>query len=132
MRATSEFIQNYWNPISHLFSVQNENDYDRAVELLNSLIDEIGTDEQHPLYEFLDTLGAVIHAYEDRHYLMTDSDGAEMLEFFMEEHGVTASDLPEIGSEKDISDIISGKKELTISHIRALAERFHVSPAVFI
>ena len=132
MRTTSEFIQNYWNPISHLFSVHNENEYDRAVELLNRLIDEIGTDDQHPLYEFLDTLGAVIHAYEDKHFPMMDSDGIEMLEFFMEEHGITTSDLPEIGSEKDITEIISGEKELTISHIRALAERFHVSPAVFI
>lgn len=130
--AETENIQKHWIPISHFFSVSNEDEYDRAVGLLNSLIDEIGTDERHPLYEFLDTLGTVIHAYEEENYPLPECDGIAMLCFFMDEHGLTQSGLPEIGSEQTVSEIISGKRELSASHIRALAERFHVSPAVFV
>ena len=48
--------------MSALLNIQNERDYDLALERLNGLIDEVGTDEGHPLYSLLDTLGAVVHA----------------------------------------------------------------------
>jgi HTH-type transcriptional regulator/antitoxin HigA len=50
----------------------------------------------------------------------------------MEEHGLTQSDLPEIGSQGVVSEVLRGKRELNIRQIRALARRFQVSPAVFI
>lgn len=132
MNITVESIMEHWTPISHLFSVKSEEEYDRAIGLLNSLMDEIGTDEQHPLYELLDTLGTLIHTYEEKNYPMPDCDAIGMLCFFMKEHGLTPSNLPEIGSEKIVSEIISGKRELSVREIRLLAKRFHVSPAVFV
>lgn len=132
MSALTLEIQSHWAAIRPLLSIRNEEEYDRAVERLNGLIDEIGTDESHPLYEFLDTLGTVIHAYEERHHPMPACSGAEMLYFFMEEHGLAQSDLSEIGSQGVVSEILSGKRKLNLRQIRALAERFHVSPAVFI
>lgn len=132
MNIATENIREHWNPIRHIFSVGSDEEYDRAIEFLNNLIDEIGTDERHPLYGLLDALGAVIHAYEEKNCPVPDCDGVEMFRFFMDEHGLTPSDFPEIGSEKMISEIISGKRELSVGHIRQLAERFHVSPAVFI
>lgn len=50
----------------------------------------------------------------------------------IEEHGLTASDLPEVGTAEDVTALIEGKHELHVGQIRALASRFHVSPAVFI
>jgi HTH-type transcriptional regulator/antitoxin HigA len=90
-------IQPHWQIIRPYLAIHNEKDYDRAIEQLNQLVDEVGTKEDHPLYEFLDTLGTMIHAYE----------------------GV-------------VSEILNGKRELNVRQIRALAKRFHVSPAVFI
>jgi HTH-type transcriptional regulator/antitoxin HigA len=55
-----------------------------------------------------------------------------VLRFLMEEHGLTQSDLPEIGSQGAVSDILRGKRELNVRQIRALPMRFQVSPAVFI
>ena len=132
MNIATESIREHWNPIRHLFSINNDEEYDNAVEFLNSLIDEIGLDEQHPLYGLLDTIGTVIHAYEEKNYPVPDCDSIEMLCFFMDEHGLSPSDLPEIGPEKIVVEIISGRKELSVKHIRKLAARFHVSPAVFI
>ena len=60
MNVIAEDIQAHWNVVCPLFSIRNEHEYDLAIERLNALIDEVGTNEQHPLYELLDTLGAVI------------------------------------------------------------------------
>ncbi len=132
MSIIAKDIQDHWTAINPILSIHNESEYDLAVERLNSLIDEIGTNEQHPLYELLDTLGTLIHAYEEKHHPMPECSGAEMLRFFMDEYGLTQSDLPEIGSQGVVSEILNGKRELNVRQIWALAERFHVSPAVFI
>ncbi|MDP6179712.1 MAG: hypothetical protein QGG48_07465 [Desulfatiglandales bacterium] len=65
-------IRSHLAVISPIFSIHNEDEYDLAVERLNSIIDEVGTHKQHPLYGLLDTLGTVIHAYEDKHHQIED------------------------------------------------------------
>jgi HTH-type transcriptional regulator/antitoxin HigA len=47
------------------------------------LLDEIGTDERHPLYGLLDRLDTLIHAYEEQNFEMPEPSGPEMLRFFM-------------------------------------------------
>ncbi len=125
-------IQPHWAVIRPYFSIRNEAEYHQAVIRLNELIDEVGDNEEHPLYEFLDTLGAVIQLYEKKQFPMPDVNGAEVLEYLMEEHSLRQSDLPEIGSQGVVSEILNGKRELNVRQIRELARRFHVSPAVFI
>jgi len=112
--------------------IRNEREYDRAVKRLNTLVDEVGTYERHSLYGLLDTLGTLIHAYEEEHFKEPNSGGPEMLRFFMEEHGLRQSELPEIGSQRTVSEVLSGDRELTAKQIRALAARFYVSPGLFI
>jgi HTH-type transcriptional regulator / antitoxin HigA len=113
-------------------TIRNEREYDITVQRLNELLDDVGTNERHPLYELLDTLGTLIYAYEEQHDRMPDANAAEVLRFFMEEHGLTQSDLSDIGSQGVVSEVLAGKRELNVRQVRALAERFHVSPAVFI
>lgn len=132
MTMIPQALQQHWTALRPLLSVRNEDEYDHAVEYLNRLLDEVGTDEQHPLYTLLDTLGTLLHAYEEQHHPMPESSGVDVLQFLMEEHGLTQSDLPEVGSQGVISDILRGKRELNVRQIRALAKRFQVSPAVFI
>lgn len=115
-----------------LFLIRDENEYEKAIERLDALIDEVGVNEQHPLYELLDTLGTVIHAYEERRHPMPEASGVEMLQFLMEEHQLEPSELPELGTPDMVSDTLDGKRELTVKQLRALAARFHVSPAVFV
>ena len=98
--------------MSPLLVIQDERDYDLAVERLNDLIDEVGTDEQHPLYSLLDTLGAVVHAWEEQHHPMPGSEGVDSLRFLMEEHELTQSDLPEVGSQGVVSEILRGKRKV--------------------
>ncbi|MEZ4608094.1 MAG: hypothetical protein R2880_17980 [Deinococcales bacterium] len=65
MSVIAEDVLNHWAVIEPLFLIRNDHDYQLAIERLNALIDEVGTDEKHPLYELLDTLGTVVHAYEE-------------------------------------------------------------------
>jgi HTH-type transcriptional regulator/antitoxin HigA len=125
-------IASQWATIRPILTISNEREYDLAVVRLDDLLDEVGTNERHPLYGLVDTLGTLIHAYEEKHHPMPDASGAEMLRFFLEEHGLTQSDLPEVGSQGVVSEILNGDRELNVRQIRALAKRFHVAPAVFI
>ena len=132
MNLLTEDIQAHWLAVQPILSIRNEDEYDIAIERLNALIDEVGTDERHPLYDLLDTLGTVIYAYEEKHYPVPECDGIEALQFLMEEHGLSRDDLPELGTSDTLSRILDGRQELTVRQIRSLAERFHVSPATFV
>jgi HTH-type transcriptional regulator / antitoxin HigA len=50
----------------------------------------------------------------------------------MEEHGLKQADLPEVGSQGVVSEILSGRRELNLRQIQALAGRFGVDPSAFI
>jgi HTH-type transcriptional regulator / antitoxin HigA len=113
-------------------TIRNEREYDRALQRLNTLLDEVGTNQRHPLYGLLDTLGTLIHAYEEQHHPLPDSTGTDVLRFLMAEHQLTQADLPEIGSQGVVSEVLGGKRELNVRQVRALAQRFHVSAAVFV
>ena len=132
MTVFTDQIQTHWKSISPLLTIRNEREYSAAVERINELLDEIGTDESHPLYSLLDTLGTLIQAYEEELFSIPEAKGADVLRFLMDEHGLTQSDLPEVGSQGVVSEILNGKRELNVRQIRALSERFSVSPAVFV
>ena len=125
-------LQKSWSTLEPLLAIQNEENYLQSVKQLNYLIDVIGTDDQHPLYSLLDTLGVLIEAYEEKHVAIPDVTGVEVLRYLMEEHSLTQSDLPELGSQGVVSEVLSGKRDLNLRQIKSLSQRFHVSPAVFI
>ncbi|WP_446009059.1 helix-turn-helix domain-containing protein [Candidatus Electrothrix sp.] len=114
------------------FPIRDEQQYEQAAEALNSLLDIVGEDENHPLYDLTDTLGMLLFAYEEQHFATPDASGADILRFLMDEHGLTAADLPEIGDESLLTDILAGTRSLTVDHVKALSRRFHVAAATFV
>jgi HTH-type transcriptional regulator / antitoxin HigA len=131
MTVLAKETEAHWATIAPILSIRNEREYDRAVKRLNALLDQIGDDERHPLYSLLDTLGTVIHAYEELHHPMPPAKANSVLRHLMDEHSLNQSELPEIGSQGVVSEILGGKRELNTRQIRALAKRFGVSPSVF-
>jgi HTH-type transcriptional regulator / antitoxin HigA len=131
MIATKE-LEKSWSTLQPLLVIKTERDYDRAVTWLNELIDEVGTNEKHPLYDLLDTLGTIIYAYEEENHKLPDVSGREMVEHFMEEYELSQTELSEIGSQGVVSEVLAGKRELNVRQIRALAKRFKVAPGVFL
>jgi len=48
-----------------LFVPHNESDYEYLVQLLDSLIDEVGENESHPLANLMEIIGVLIENYEN-------------------------------------------------------------------
>jgi HTH-type transcriptional regulator / antitoxin HigA len=111
--------------------LHTKTEYDRAVAVLDDILDEIGQQEAHPLADLAETLALSIEAYEDIHIPIPSTSAPAILRSLMEEHGLAQSDLPEIGSQGVVSEILAGKRDLNVRQITQLAERFGVSPAVF-
>ena len=125
-------INIHWQAISPLLTIRNDEDYEQAIKRLNNLIDQIGTNEQHPLYNLLDTLGKLIEVYEEENYPIPNCSGSDVLAYLMEEHELNLSDLPEIGTPERIQAILNKEQALTLTHIQQLSKRFHIQPQVFL
>jgi len=133
MNTQLKKIAKVWPNIQSVFSVpHNEKDYNNLVNLLDSLIDEVGNNESHPLSSLMETIGSLIETYESQNYPDIEGDPINALKTLMEEHGLKQSDLPEIGSQGVVSEIISGKRQLNVRQVKLLSKRFKVSPVVFV
>ena len=126
-------IAKVWPDIQTVFSVpHNEKDYKKLLNLLDSLIDEVGNNERHPLSTLMETIGSLIETYESQNIPKIEGNPIDTLNALMEEHGLKQADLPEIGSQGVLSEILSGKRQLNARQIKLLSKRFKVSTAVFI
>jgi len=133
MNTQLKEIAKVWPNIQSVFSVpHNEKDYNNLVDLLDSLIDEVGNNEHHALSSLMETIGSLIETYESHNYPDMEGDPINALKTLMEEHGLKQSDLPEIGSQGVVSEILSGKRQLNVRQVKLLCERFKISPAVFV
>jgi len=85
--------------------------------------------------DYLETLSLLIESYEKQHEAV-DLSGlrpADVLKHLMEQHEMTISGLGKvIGSKGVASEILSGKRELSKTHMLTLARHFAVEPAVFL
>ncbi|MCK6415411.1 MAG: transcriptional regulator [Giesbergeria sp.] len=112
--------------------IRSEAHYARMTAMLEHLLDTAQGDEHHPAMELADIVGDLIEDYEGRHHRLPEATGVQALKFLMEQHGLRQSELPEIGSQGVVSEILGGKRELNLRQVRALAARFGVSAATFV
>lgn len=129
-----ETIQ-HWKHISPIIhDPQNDDEYEKLASMLDQLLDIVGDNESHELMGLVDVISHMITMYDENHEEnLQKGSGIDALKFLMEQHGLEQSDLKnEIGSQGVVSEILNGKRQLNISHIKKLAERFHVTPATFI
>ena len=133
MNTQLKEIAKVWPDIQSIFSVpHNKKDYNKLVNLLDKLIDEVGNNENHQLTSLMETIGSLIETYESQYINEIEGDPIETLNTLIVEHGLKQSDLTEIGTQGVVSEILSGKRQLNIRQIKMLSKRFKVSPAVFI
>ncbi len=122
----------HWRYVAPLLrKPANEEDYDARVEALDELLVIVGNDEDHPLASLASHMGDMLLAYDEAHRPLPKANGVEVLRYLMQEHGLTQVDLPEVGAQSVISEILGGKRQLNVRHIRALSERFGVPADVF-
>ena len=57
-----------WSSIAeNIFVPHTEEEYEHLVNILDTLIDQIGEDETHPLASLMEVIGALIENYENEH-----------------------------------------------------------------
>ena len=125
-------LETHWSAVAPLLSIHDEAEYDAAVERIDTLIDAGADQPDHPLHGLLDVLTALLHHYEEQHHPLPEVTGVEMMRYLMEEHGLTQSDLPEVGPQSVISELLSGKRSLNLRQVAALRERFKLPADVFL
>lgn len=109
-----------------------EADYTETTQLADALLDDGAMEETHPQYSLFMVLSDLIYAYDQTHHPQSKVSGVEMLRFLMEQHDLRQNQLPEIGTQSVVSEILSGRRELTVNHIRGLSKRFGISPSAFV
>jgi HTH-type transcriptional regulator/antitoxin HigA len=115
-----------------LHPLNNQADYAKAVAALNQLLDAGAADEAHPLAGLVNTVGMLIGAYEEAHNPPEKVAPVAVLRLLMDQHRLSQSDLPEIGTQGVISEILHGKRALNVRQIKSLSERFNVPVSVFV
>jgi len=127
-------LQKAWEALektADLSPIHSEKQYRKMVELADMLSDVIGSSKKHPLLNLFELTNELIRAYDLEHFNVPDTNPRELLSFLMLEHGLKQSDLPEIGNQSVVSQILSGARELNVRQINSLAKRFKVPAGVF-
>ena len=95
-------------------------EYEAALSAIESLIDhnpEIGSAEA----DQLELLTLLVQDYEAKMFPLDAADPLEAIRFRMDQQGLSPRDLvPYLGSRAKVSEVLSGKRDLTLSMIRAL------------
>ena len=124
----------HWNYISPLLTpASNEVEYQALIESLDVLLDKGAADESSPLAGLACMVGDLISAYEQKHYPMPEAmSNIEVLCFFMDRDNLRQQDLPEIGNQAKVSEVLSGHRAINLRQAKALSERFSVDLALFL
>ena len=134
-RADIEDLSEHFDAISlkvPLRPITSDEDYDFAVRALNALLDAGAADENHRLAALADALGEFVSEYDHAHHHLPNASPGDILRHLMLENDVRQADLPEVGSQGVVSEILGGKRELNVRQIRAVSERFGVNPVIFL
>lgn len=131
-----EQAKTLFSSASFITHICNEQDYESALELMDELIEDY--DEQKPLIEIL---SLSIEKWEEESAEFSEFNaqiesldcGLSVLRVLMDQHKLNTTDFKnEIGGKSMVSMILNKKRKLSLEHIKALANRFSISPHLFI
>jgi HTH-type transcriptional regulator / antitoxin HigA len=110
--------------------IKNKKDYDATLKRIESLMN---AKRNSPDFDELEVLSILVEKYEDEHFPIKSPDPIESIKFRMEQLGLSQSDLVAvIGSKSKVSEVLSGKRSLSVRMIRALHESLKIPADVLI
>jgi HTH-type transcriptional regulator / antitoxin HigA len=116
-----------------LGKIRSADDFERAVSVLDQLLEASRGDSEHDLGGLISLLGELIEDYESATLAEAAASPAEVLRLLMESNGLAQADLArELGGQSVVSAILNGRRAINARQAGALAERFKVSAAAFI
>lgn len=113
-------------------AIETIDENERALALVEELMskDDALSTEEAALVRLLATL---IQSFEEKHYKPEAATPVEVLRYLMEVRGVRQSDLWGLFGSKGIaSEVVSGKRGISKTQARKLADFFKVSAELFI
>ena len=100
--------------------IKNDTEYRDALEQIEILIDSNVQDDSAKADE-LEVLALLVENYESSAFHRSLPSPIEAIKFRMEQQNLSQRDLvPYMGSRSKVSEVLSGKRPLTLSMIRAL------------
>ena len=111
--------------------IRTASDYEAALKEVDRLID---AKPQTPEGDKLDVLVTLIEVYEAKHFPIPEPDDpVEVLQYYMDARGIKRSDLiPFLGSKERVSEVLSGKRRLSLTMIRRLHEGLDIPAELLI
>jgi HTH-type transcriptional regulator/antitoxin HigA len=114
-----------------LISIEDDTHLSAALAAIDRLIERPSRSVAENVY--LAALTDLVETYENAHVALPPVTGVEALRYLMEENGLTQADLaPYFGAPSIISEVLSGKRQLALTHTRRLAAHFGLPVSVFI
>lgn len=116
--------------MSAIKPVRTEEDYEEALARIDALMDAA---PGSPEGDELDVLADLVELYESRREPMGYPSPLAAIEFRMEQAGLSPRDLiPFIGSRAKVSEVLSGKRAITMPMARALYEHLGIRADVLL
>jgi HTH-type transcriptional regulator / antitoxin HigA len=113
--------------------VRDEAHYGELLAFVEEAFERFGDDDRHPIFALVSLVAERIRAYETQaHPWPDDSTPDSRLNFLMEAHALSQKDLPEVGPQSVISEIVTGKRKINLRQAQAFARRFAVPIEVFV
>lgn len=113
--------------------IQNDEDYDRALVMLDQLLEHIGENDQHPLADLLEGLIARVVAYQETAQHVPRPNPDMQLRLLLESKGLTQQQLAATTgiTPDEISNLANGQQAFSATQAKTLADVLGVSPNVF-
>lgn len=113
--------------------IRDEEDYERAIGMLNQLSDR-GENRTPDETEYLLALAVFVEKYEDEHEPIAPASGVEMLRDLIESRQITPGDVAAGAglSVSTVSDLLAGKRKMSLEQIERLARFFELKPSFFL
>ena len=110
--------------------IRTDGDLEQALERIDEIFEaEDGTPES----DELDVLTVLVEHYEDEHHPIGFPNPVAAIEFRMDQSGLTKRDLvPFLGSRSRVSEVLSGKRAITMSMARALHRHLGIPAEVLL
>lgn len=104
--------------------IRNDRDLRRAFIRLEEIFQ---AKPKSPEYDEIEILTILIEVYENKHYPIQHASPIEAIKFHMEQRGLSARDLePYIGKSGRVSEVLNGKRSLSLRMIKNLHEGLHI------
>ncbi len=102
-----------------LESIRDDEHLGAAIAKIDQLIDRPALSPGDEVYLY--ALTDLVELYETEHIPMPEVRGVDLLRFLMEANDMQQKDLvPILGSKSVVSEVLSGKRPLTLAHITRL------------